>query len=699
MVAPKAMCSNAALAVIGLLITGAASAVFRKVVYQLSAEGAGGKVHSFEKPWFTTFLSTTTCSFCIILLRLGFGASYGRTTVSAQAPPTSASQCPTPSRTLSSTSYQTASRRDALTAPLLGSEDGVDHRPPRGSEGVQGPKGPKVPYHDTMHPAFWQKGAYGHVTLRKVLQLIAPGVTGHMALVLQGIGLQYTSASINQMVSGSCIVFTAVLSVLILKRRLTRLHAIGVVLSLVGVLIVSVSSLLPVEDPAKESVAKAQPMWLTVFGIVITLISQVVQALQLVLEELLLHDLHLHPFQVLGWEGIIGMLWMGLLAGPLLYYIPGTDAGGRMEDTLDTFAMLAHSSALTGSVAVYWFTVLGTNMYGVLVTATIGSVFRSVLLTTRTALVWVADLVLFYTGLGGGVVGEELNRWSGIEALGFAFLLVGTLVYAQGTKNVETAVEKAVLNAIESSLAGSGDFVLYGGSDWATSPLPSPGSRTPSRAPLLVRQVSGLRTLLHDGAPPAGVSPPAGMSPRGRSSGMTSPSNRVVDEAAKILLEGLDTNLYLGSSSYANPFLPRLPRGTNTDVPDILGTSLDGDMAAILPAVSPPSRSPRSGSRTAGAWWRRSSQPDAESGGISPGAESLSQRGSFDSRRTTVLLNNVRVSLSADPSLAELRQGLPEEDEEGEKGLNDRAPSDTGIPGVTSREEEQGLTFHMDPQA
>eukprot|EP00193_Tetraselmis_chui_P018154 CAMPEP_0177782328 /NCGR_PEP_ID=MMETSP0491_2-20121128/18392_1 /TAXON_ID=63592 /ORGANISM="Tetraselmis chuii, Strain PLY429" /LENGTH=668 /DNA_ID=CAMNT_0019302587 /DNA_START=82 /DNA_END=2089 /DNA_ORIENTATION=+ len=668
MVAPKAMCSNAALAVIGLLITGAASAVFRKVVYQLSAEGAGGKVHSFEKPWFTTFLSTTTCSFCIILLRLGFGASYGRTTVSAQAPPTSASQCPTPSRTLSSTSYQTASRRDALTAPR----------------------------HDA--PCFLEKGAYGHVTLRKVLQLIAPGVTGHMALVLQGIGLQYTSASINQMVSGSCIVFTAVLSVLILKRRLTRLHAIGVVLSLVGVLIVSVSSLLPVEDPAKESVAKAQPMWLTVFGIVITLISQVVQALQLVLEELLLHDLHLHPFQVLGWEGIIGMLWMGLLAGPLLYYIPGTDAGGRrMEDTLDTFAMLAHSSALTGSVAVYWFTVLGTNMYGVLVTATIGSVFRSVLLTTRTALVWVADLVLFYTGLGGGVVGEELNRWSGIEALGFAFLLVGTLVYAQGTQNVETAVEKAVLNAIESSLAGSGDFVLYGGSDWATSPLPSPGSRTPSRAPLLVR--SGLRTLLHDGAPPAGVSPPAGMSPRGRSSGMTSPSNRVVDEAAKILLEGLDTNLYLGSSSYANPFLPRLPRGTNTDVPDILGTSLDGDMAAILPAVSPPSRSPRSGSRTAGAWWRRSSQPDAESGGISPGAESLSQRGSFDSRRTTVLLNNVRVSLSADPSLAELRQGLPEEDEEGEKGLNDRAPSDTGIPGVTSREEEQGLTFHMDPQA
>lgn len=33
------------------------------------------------------------------------------------------------------------------------------------------------------------------------------------------------------------------------------------------------------------------------------------------------------------------------------------------------------------------------------------------LLTARTALVWVVNLMLFYTGLGGGVVGESLNTW------------------------------------------------------------------------------------------------------------------------------------------------------------------------------------------------------------------------------------------------------------------------------------------------
>mmetsp|Transcript_25022 Transcript_25022/g.62973 ORF Transcript_25022/g.62973 Transcript_25022/m.62973 type:complete len:435 (-) Transcript_25022:1767-3071(-) len=407
------LCSDAALAVIGLLTTGAASAVFRKVVYQLSAEGVNGEVHSFEKPWFTTFLSTTTCTFCLLLMRLGFGASYGRTSA-ARGDGRAMQGCPSPISRMQSTTYETLSRRDALTTPLLASEDGsADGTAQRGSTAG----GPKVPYHDTMHPRFWQQGAYGHVTLQKVYKLVAPGVTGHMALVLQGIGLQYTSASINQMVSGSCIVFTAILSVLILKRRLTRLHSIGVLLSMVGVLIVSASSLLPVEGAEPSTVTKPQPLWLTIFGIGITLLSQIVQALQLVLEELLLHDLHLHPFQVVGYEGVIGMIWMTALAAPLLYFLPGMDAGGRMENTVDTIAMMANGPVLSSTVALYWVTVLGTNMYGVLVTATIGSVFRSVLLTTRTALVWLVDLILFYTGLGGGVVGEELNRFGLCRAL------------------------------------------------------------------------------------------------------------------------------------------------------------------------------------------------------------------------------------------------------------------------------------------
>jgi hypothetical protein len=144
---------------------------------------------------------------------------------------------------------------------------------------------------------------------------------------------------------------------------------------------------------------------------------------------------------------------------------------GSQENTIDTVLMLWNSPGLAISAGVYWLTVLGTNMFGVLVTlhaigcpdtsfpaklntpltinrpslatfkssstvafdadtqfdrvrrlipvrrliasqvsATIGSIFRSVLLTTRTVVVWVVNLLLFYTGLGGGVVGESWQR-------------------------------------------------------------------------------------------------------------------------------------------------------------------------------------------------------------------------------------------------------------------------------------------------
>jgi hypothetical protein len=40
-------------------------------------------------------------------------------------------------------------------------------------------------------------------------------------------------------------------------------------------------------------------------------------------------------------------------------------------------------------------TVVGTNLFGMMVTSYLGAVFRAVLLTTRTVIVWVVDLLLY----------------------------------------------------------------------------------------------------------------------------------------------------------------------------------------------------------------------------------------------------------------------------------------------------------------
>ena len=45
-------------------------------------------------------------------------------------------------------------------------------------------------------------------------------------------------------------------------------------------------------------------------------------AIQLVLEEVLLSDVHLHPYELLGWEGIFGTAFMAV-ALPVLHELPG----------------------------------------------------------------------------------------------------------------------------------------------------------------------------------------------------------------------------------------------------------------------------------------------------------------------------------------------------------------------------------------
>lgn len=71
------------------------------------------------------------------------------------------------------------------------------------------------------------------------------------------------------------------------------------------------------------------------------------------------------------------------------------------------------------------------------VTGNLGAVFRTVLETMRTLFVWILGLALFYIGSG---LGERWNAFSPIQALGFAVLVVGTVVYGQGDERAVTLV-------------------------------------------------------------------------------------------------------------------------------------------------------------------------------------------------------------------------------------------------------------------
>mmetsp|Transcript_19992 Transcript_19992/g.16710 ORF Transcript_19992/g.16710 Transcript_19992/m.16710 type:complete len:140 (-) Transcript_19992:7-426(-) len=131
---------------------------------------------------------------------------------------------------------------------------------------------------------------------------------------------------------------------------------------------------------------------------------------------------------MIGVEGFWGTLLLVSFILPLLQHIPGSDTGGVMENTLDTFEML-HSSGLILALCVgLLFAFFIYKVSAALVTSHASSVHRSFLEVTRTVSVWALSVLMYYTS-SDHHLGEALSWYSLIQAFGFIVLVYGQLVY------------------------------------------------------------------------------------------------------------------------------------------------------------------------------------------------------------------------------------------------------------------------------
>ncbi len=289
----------------GLLTTGAASALLRKVLFQMPAPGLGGSIHPFKKPFFTTFDSAIACTtalgFQYISLRLQ------RRALHKQQQHKQAQQ-------------GEGDGEDGYKAPLLGGQ-GQEEAQEVACMGRESQMQRELQVLSS-DPVIEAALSFNPLTKRLLLLLLWPALLGRMALIIQGMGLKYVSgmccvvwyvcrvcdvvfgmcvgmcvlntpllhtcapfllhthphtpsltsihavylhthtsfvytypplhthqhtptptprhtASMNQMVAASCIVFTAILSVTFMKKQLNQHHIMGILLVLCGITIVS----------------------------------------------------------------------------------------------------------------------------------------------------------------------------------------------------------------------------------------------------------------------------------------------------------------------------------------------------------------------------------------------------------------------------------------------------------------------------
>lgn len=225
------------------------------------------------------------------------------------------------------------------------------------------------------------------------------------------------------MLRGATIVFSGILSVIFLKKKLVLHHWLGMITVTLGLACVGATVLLP--DPTKGKSDDAPPENMFALGLILILAGQVLASIQMVVEELFLKSGNYSAFNVVGMEGMFGTLIMGLFVLPLCYFLPG-DNVGSYENIVDAFVQVGQAPGLLALIIAYIFSIAFFNFFGLSVSKTLSTIHRTLIDACRTIFVWVTSIILFYAGTP---FGEGWGKWSWLQLVGFLFLIVGTALY------------------------------------------------------------------------------------------------------------------------------------------------------------------------------------------------------------------------------------------------------------------------------
>jgi hypothetical protein len=222
------------------------------------------------------------------------------------------------------------------------------------------------------------------------------------------------------------IIFVALMKQHVLGDRLYNFQWMGVFWNVVSVILVGGTAILNEGEKAEEE--GLQPGG-ALLGVLLVMTGALVQAMQFVFEEkVMTMDIPSPPLLLIGMEGLWGTVLCLFVIYPLAYYLPGEDHGSY-EDPYNTWAMILQNSNIQWMFVVYFFAIFFYNLFAVLVTFLLNSVWHAILDNFRPITVWVTDLFIFYVVTNAPGFGEPWTRWSYVQLGGMCVLLYGTAVY------------------------------------------------------------------------------------------------------------------------------------------------------------------------------------------------------------------------------------------------------------------------------
>ncbi|XP_050464317.1 solute carrier family 35 member F6 [Cataglyphis hispanica] len=244
--------------------------------------------------------------------------------------------------------------------------------------------------------------------------LLVPALCDMFATSIMYIGLNMTYASSFQMLRGSVIVFTGMLSIGFLNRKLGIREWIGIGFVIVGLAFVGVSDILTMEDSDISANS-------VITGDLLIIFAQVITAVQMVVEEKYVGEQDIPALQAIGWEGIFGFIGISIALIPLNYITappPFADnSRGTLEASVEALVEIGGSIKLLIAVIGISFSIAFFNFAGISVTKEMSATTRMILDSVRTILIWAFSLAF------------QWQAFHYMQLIGFAILLIGMACY------------------------------------------------------------------------------------------------------------------------------------------------------------------------------------------------------------------------------------------------------------------------------
>ncbi|KAG9390910.1 Solute carrier family 25 member F6-like [Carpediemonas membranifera] len=392
---------SAILGVAGMLTFGTGTMISAKLMLDMSAKGlSSAPPHKFEKPIFQSIIMFWGMAVCIILHFMVMGFKYGMKTFKAQR---------AASRAESSSDAGNLLAEDVETP-----KDDVESLVESEAEPM------------SLQAKIWDEA-------RGYIYIAVPATFDLLATTLMTFGLIFIDVSVMQMLRGSMVIFSALLSVTVLRKHLRLYQWTGVATVALACAMVGVSCIMGARGSSNSRPAAQQAL-----GCLCVVGSQFIQASQIVAEEILLHGVKAAPLQVVGMEGVWGSLITMFVVYPIAMLVPGSDPAfplpyKPMENVFDDFAMMFNNKLIFTFSCIYFLCILVLNYSGMLVTSALTAVHRTIFEAVRTLAIWITDLFIYYLVISGGrhtVYGERFDlTWSFLQAAGFATLVFGMAIY------------------------------------------------------------------------------------------------------------------------------------------------------------------------------------------------------------------------------------------------------------------------------